>query len=66
MNVKAWAHGLGAAFISGLSDAFLLHLADPATFNGTVEGIKATVALCVLKAMLSVALYLKKSPLPDA
>lgn len=63
--MRAWGHGLAAAFISGLSDAFLLHLTDPEVFNRSLEGMKATLAFCILKAMLSVALYLKKSPLPE-
>lgn len=63
--VKSWLHGLGAAFVSGLSDAFLLHMADPEHFNLTPEGLKAMVPLIFFKALFAVALYLKKSPLPE-
>lgn len=66
MGMKLWLHGLGAAFISGLADAFLLHLTDPDHFNFSDQmAFQRTVALIVLKALLSVALYLKKSPLPE-
>lgn len=64
--MKAWVHGLAAAFISGASDAFLLHFVDPDHFNfADPAAFQRSAALITLKAMLAVALYLKKSPLPE-
>lgn len=66
MNVKTWVHGLAAAFISGGSDAFLLHFVDPDHFNlADPAAFQRSATLIVLKACLAVALYLKKSPLPE-
>lgn len=65
MTLRTWSHGLGAALISGFADAFILHLAAPETFNATPQGVKALLLVCLLKAGISVALYLKQSPLPD-
>lgn len=65
MGMKPWLKGLGVAFISGLADAYILHMADPSHFNFTVEGLKMLGPAVVFKAMLAVALYLKRSPLPE-
>jgi hypothetical protein len=62
--MKAWVRGLAVAFISGASDAWLLHMADPEHFDLSPAGIQATLPLVFFKAMFAVAMYLKQSPLP--
>lgn len=64
MNLRNWAHGLGAAFIGGASSAVSVIVVDPKTFN-IHEGWKSLAEVCLVNGILLAAAYLKQSPLPD-
>jgi hypothetical protein len=71
-RVEVWLKGLLAAAISGAAGGVLTGLAavgiDPQHFN-LQTGIGATMrigaAAAVINAVIGVAAYLQKSPLPD-
>jgi hypothetical protein len=71
-KVELWVRGLIAASISGAAGGVLTGLAaigiEPQHFNLTV-GFKATwhiaLAASLIHAVIGVAAYLQKSPLPD-
>ena len=71
-RLKIWLKGLLAAAISGASGGVMTGLAavgiDPAHFN-LQQGIGATAkiggAAALINAVIGVAAYLQKSPLPE-
>lgn len=71
-RLHIWLKGLFAAAISGASGGVMTGLAavgiDPAHFN-LQQGIGATakigVAAALINAVIGVAAYLQKSPLPE-
>lgn len=72
MNWKPWLHGLLAAFIGGGAAAGAAAISGmvvkPQAFNLGVE-LKSTLTLMagtfLLSGIISVLLFLQKSPLPD-
>lgn len=64
-NTKAWLEGLVAAVIVASSNAVILCVADPATFNISAGGLKRVGTVMFVSGALSGAAYLKQSPLPS-
>lgn len=64
VNWKAWLHGLGSAFIGGGANVVATMAIDPDDFNITT-GISRVGALWMASGIVSAALYLKQSPLPQ-
>ena len=63
-NWVCWLKGLLAAVIGGAANSATLLIVDPVNFN-LQSGIKNILTVCVTSAILSIALYLKQSPLPQ-
>jgi hypothetical protein len=63
-NTKAWIKGIISALITGFTTAITTLVVAPETFNATPEGIKKTLIVATVSSALSVANYLKASPLP--
>ncbi len=61
---KVWVKGLVAAAIGGASSSVTVVLADPEHFNFST-GLKKLGAVTVMGALVAVAAYLQKSPLPN-
>jgi hypothetical protein len=65
MNTKTiglWIKGLAAAAVGGAANVVTLLLVDPLRFSGD---LKATGSAAAIGALIAVAGYLKKSPLPE-
>ena len=69
--IEVWLKGLLAALISGAAGGILTGLAavgiDPQHFNlaaGLASTLKIAVAASCVNAVIGVAAYLQKSPLP--
>lgn len=63
-TVKAWLYGLGAALITGVANAVTLAVVDPQTFP--LDNLSRLGTVALVSGVLSVATYLKASPLPQA
>jgi hypothetical protein len=61
---STWTKGIISALITGFTTAITTLVVAPETFNATPEGIKKTVIVAGVSAALSVANFLKQSPLP--
>lgn len=64
MTWKHWFHGLCGAIIGGGANAITVMVVDPAAFNFQT-GLEKLITFTVVSAIVSAALYLKQSPLPD-
>lgn len=64
MSWKLWLHSLGAAFIGGASSTVTVMIVDPIAFN--LSDIPKLLKVAAVSGLFSVAMLLKKSPLPDA
>jgi uncharacterized membrane protein len=64
MTVKIWLHGLMAAAIGAFSSSITLIIVDPAKFNFSTDGFLSLGKVSLVAAILAVAGYLAKSPLP--
>lgn len=64
MDWQTWLKGIISALITGFTTALTTLIIAPETFNATPEGIKKTVIVASVSAALSVANFLKQSPLP--
>lgn len=69
---EMWLKGIAAAAISGAAGGVLTGFAavgiDPQHFNlqaGMGDTLRIAVAAAVINAVIGVAAYLQKSPLPD-
>lgn len=65
MNLKTWAHGLAAAVIGGAANAVTVMIVDPINFN-LAGGLVKLGQVALVSAIVSAALYLKQSPIPDS
>ncbi len=65
MKWQAWLKGIISAAISGVTTAITTVIVAPEQFNATPEGIKKVLIVAGVSATLSVANYLKQSPLPE-
>lgn len=59
-----WLKGLVAAVIGGASNSITLIIVNPEHFN-LQAGLKNLLTVAGTSAILSAAMYLKKSPLPN-
>lgn len=66
MNLKVWLHGLAAAAVGAFSSSVTALVVDPAKFNFTTGGFLALGEVSLVAAIVAVAGYLAKSPLPDS
>jgi hypothetical protein len=64
MDWMTWLKGIITALITGFMTALTTLVVAPETFNATPEGVKKTLIVAGVSAALSVANYLKQSPLP--
>ena len=64
MDWNTWLKGLASALITGFTTAITTLIVAPETFNATPEGIRKTLVVAGVSAVLSVANFLKQSPLP--
>ena len=64
MNWRAWLHGLGSAFLGGGANVVATMIIDAKDFN-VETGIQKILALWFASGLISAALYLKQSPLPQ-
>jgi len=62
MSWKPWLHGLISAFIGGGANVVATIVIDPDVLAG---GLHKAGALWVASGVISAALYLKQSPLPN-
>ena len=63
-NWRNWLKGLISAAIGGAATAITLMGIEPTSFN-LQEGIGKLGTVALVNAIISVAMYLKKSPLPS-
>lgn len=63
-NLKAWLHGLVAAFISGGANGITVMIVDPTQFNLFQGGAAKLGMVMLVGAIVGAALFLKQSPLP--
>lgn len=66
MTFKLWLHGLTAAAIGAFSSSITLLIVDPAKFNFSAEGFLSLAKVSLVAAIVAVAGYLAKSPLPES
>ena len=66
MSLKAWLHSLVAAAISAAASGVTAGVVAPESFNFSGAGLQKLGALCGVNALLSVAAFLKQSPLPTS
>uniref|UniRef100_A0A6H1Z9Q6 Uncharacterized protein n=1 Tax=viral metagenome TaxID=1070528 RepID=A0A6H1Z9Q6_9ZZZZ len=64
MNWQVWLKGLVSAIVGGAANAIVLMIADPLTFN-LQEGLPKLYTVAIVSAIVSAAMYLKQSPLPN-
>lgn len=64
-TTRIWIEGLLAAAIGGGANAITVNLIDPVNFSVTAHAGKLA-SVAIVGAVLSVAAYLKKSPIPGA
>jgi hypothetical protein len=62
-NVKAWIYGLISAAIGAAANTVTVMIVAPETFNIN-EGLGKVGMVAGISALVAVANYLKKSPLP--
>ena len=72
LRLEIWMRGMLAAGISGASGGVMTGLAavgiDPGHFNlqaGIGATVRIAIAAALINAVIGVAAYLQKSPLPD-
>lgn len=61
---RAWFKGLVAAIIGGAANSVALIVVDPIAFDPLVN-FMAIGKVALVGAIISVAAYLKKSPIPE-
>jgi len=64
MTLKAWLHGIFAAFISTFATSLSGALALPTVFNLSHDGLCNMVKMAGIPATIAVLAILKQSPLP--
>jgi hypothetical protein len=63
MNIKTWIYGIISAAIGAAANTVTVMIVAPETFNIN-EGLKKVALVAGISALVAVANYLKKSPLP--
>jgi hypothetical protein len=64
MTWQVWLKGLAGAVIGGAANSIVLMIVDPLTFN-LAEGLPKLETVAIVSAIISAAMYLKQSPLPN-
>lgn len=65
MSWKNWLHSLVAACIGGAANAVTLVIVAPDQFNiNDAAAVERLVSVVAVNALISVAMFLKQSPLP--
>ncbi len=59
-----WLKGLVSAIIGGAANSIALMIADPQTYN-LQAGLGKLETVAITSALLSAAMYLKQSPIPN-
>jgi hypothetical protein len=62
--MNAWVKGLLAAAIGGAANTITVVIVDPVNFN-LVTGAGKVATVAAVGALLSVAAFLQKSPIPE-
>ena len=62
--MKRWLKGIVSAFIGGASNGVTVMIVEPTSFNFD-EGLSKLGTVCLVSAIVSVAMYLQKSPVPE-
>ena len=62
-DYRVWLRGMAAAGIGGAANSIAVMIVDPVNFN-IWEGLPNLGTVAGLSAVVSVAMYLKQSPLP--
>ena len=65
MNWKTWLKGLASAAIGGAANSITVMAIDPKQFNLT-DGLVKLGTVAAISAVVSIAMYLKSSPLPGS
>lgn len=63
MTWQSWLKGLISAAIGAAANGVTLIIVDPLNYNLN-EGLGKLGTVCVVSAIVAVAMYLKSSPLP--
>ncbi len=63
-NWKHWLKGLTAAAIGGAANSVTVVIVDPISFDPAIHGRKLLM-VALISGLISAALYLKQSPLPE-
>jgi hypothetical protein len=63
-KVFLWGKGLVAAFIGGAANSVSVMIVDPVAFNLN-EGVSKVGTVALVSGVVSAALYLKQSPIPE-
>lgn len=63
-DYRLWIKGLAAAAIGGAANSVSVIIVDPVTFN-LQEGSEKVLTVAAVSAIVSAAMYLKQSPLPE-
>ena len=64
MNFMTWIKGLVGAIIGGEANTITVMIVDPVNFNLN-DGVSKIATVACVGAVLSAAMYLKKSPIPE-
>ena len=64
-NWRTWCRGLASAVIGGAANAVTVMIVEPTSFN-LQEGFDKLAAVVVVSAIVSAAMFLKQSPIPEA
>ena len=59
-----WLKGLVSAAIGGAANSITVMIVDPVAFNLT-DGFGKVASVAAVSAIVAMAMYLKKSPLPE-
>ena len=63
-EIRTWLSGLLSALIGGTASTVGLSVTDPSTFNLSKAGLQHLETVAVVGAIIALAGYLTKSPLP--
>lgn len=64
MDLRHWVKGLISAAIGGAANSITVMIVDPIAFN-LEDGLGKLGTVALVSSIVSVAMYLKKSPVPD-
>jgi hypothetical protein len=59
-----WLKGLLSAVIGGMANSITVMIVEPINFN-LDEGLSKVLTIALVSGLVSAAMYLKQSPMPD-